>query len=402
VERWLVDADAHGPADPPQVEARRLALRLGAEAPGAADHALPAGEVLVFPRRTPYARALATGRTQLLDAVDRHTSDRLAASAGPGDSRIRSLLHTASFLVVPLRLQGASVGFVACTRGPQLPPFTPADTAAVESLAARAAVALDNARRYEYERRTALAIRTSLLPASGRTFETCRVAHGYRPAGRHDVIGGDWFDVLPRPGGRVGLIVGDAMGHGPEAAVAMIQLRTAARTLAGLDTEPAALLRRLDALAEDTPGASFATCVYAEWDSERRTCTLVTAGHPPPLVREPGRPARPAAVGAGLPLGLGAWHGEPTVLEIDRPTLLLMYSDGLVESRGTDIDAGIARLGAALDAGATGLVPGAQSNQRELDELCGSLLRDAADAAAADGTADDRTLLLAELLPAKD
>ncbi|MEE4544394.1 SpoIIE family protein phosphatase [Streptomyces sp. V4-01] len=396
VERWLVDAGAHGPADPPQVEARRLALRLGAEAPGA-DGALPVGEVLVFPRHTPYARALATGRTQLLDAVDRHTSDRLAASAGPGDSRIRSLLHTASFLVVPLRLQGVAVGFVACTRGPQLPPFTPADTAAVESLAARAAVALDNARRYEYERRTALAIRTSLLPATGRTLDGCRVAHGYRPAGRHDVIGGDWFDVLPRPGGRVGLIVGDAMGHGPEAAVAMIQLRTAARTLAGLDTEPAELLRRLDALAEDTPGASFATCVYAEWDAERHTCTLVAAGHPPPLVREPGRAARPAAVAAGLPLGLGDWHAEPTVLRIERPTLLLMYSDGLVESRGTDIDVGIARLALALDEGASGLVPGAEDDQRELDALCGRLLP----GAAPDGPADDRTLLLAELIPAK-
>ncbi|MEC3994145.1 GAF domain-containing SpoIIE family protein phosphatase [Actinacidiphila sp. DG2A-62] len=420
LERWVADATTGGSHDPPQIEARRLALRLGhdaarrpadggdpsgapgaPDAPGpragsAADGVLPVGEVLVFPRHTPYARALATGRSQLLGAVDRHTSDRLAASAPAGDALIRELLRTTSFLVVPLRLQGAAIGFVACTRGPGLPAFDGADTAAVESLAARAAVALDNARRYEYERRTALAIRTSLLPATDAAYQGCHVAHGYRPAGAHDVIGGDWFDVLPRPDGRVGLIVGDAMGHGPEAAVAMIQLRTAARTLAGLDTDPAELLSRLDALAADTPGASFATCVYAEWDAARHTCTLVAAGHPPPLVRGPGQAARRAVVGAGLPLGLGAWHSEPAVLELHRPTLLLMYSDGLVESRDTDIDAGIERLAGALDAGAAALAPGARGNQGRLEALCERLLHEQ----PLDGAADDRTLLLAELIPA--
>ncbi len=397
LERWVADATTEGSHDPPQIEARRLALRLGHHAGRpSADGVLPAGEVLVFPRHTPYARALATGRSQLLGAVDRHTSDRLAASAPAGDALIRELLRTTSFLVVPLRLQGAAIGFVACTRGPGLPAFDGADTAAVESLAARAAVALDNARRYEYERRTALAIRTSLLPATDAAYEGCHVAHGYRPAGAHDVIGGDWFDVLPRPDGRVGLIVGDAMGHGPEAAVAMIQLRTAARTLAGLDTDPAGLLSRLDALAADTPGASFATCVYAEWDAARHTCTLVAAGHPPPLVRGPGQAARRAVVGAGLPLGLGAWHSEPAVLEIHRPTLLLMYSDGLVESRDTDIDAGIERLAGTLDAGAAALAPGAEGNQGRLEALCEQLLHEQ----PLDGAADDRTLLLAELIPA--
>jgi serine phosphatase RsbU (regulator of sigma subunit) len=395
LERWLVDETAGAPADPPQVEARRLALRMGTQAfeQRDGDPVLPVGEVVVFPRHTPYARALATGHSQVLDAVDAHTSERLAAS-GRGDLRIDDLLRSASFLVVPLLLQGTAIGFIACTRGTPRPPFGLEDTAGVESLAARAAVALDNARRYEHERRTAQAIRRSLLPSTGRSFDGCRVALGYRPAGQTNIIGGDWFGVLPRPGGQVGLIVGDAMGHGPEAAVAMIQLRTAARTLAGLDTTPEELLRHLDTLAADTPGASFATCVYAEWDPEQHTCTLAGAGHPPPLLLEADAPARPTPLGAGLPLGLGAWTGEPTVLKIHQPTLLLLYSDGLVESRHCDIDTGITRLAQALDTAATGWAPGA--GQEALQSLCDRLWHDA----PGDATADDQTLLLAELTPA--
>ncbi|MFF7154670.1 SpoIIE family protein phosphatase [Streptomyces sp. NPDC008139] len=431
LERWLVDESAGTSADPPQIEARRLALRVGAAAAESTEGVLPIDEVLVFPRQTPYARALATGHAQLLDAVDTHTFDRLAAS-GHSDARIHDLLRTASFLVVPIRLQSAVIGFIACTRGPHLPPFGLEDMAGVESLAARAAVALDNARRYEHERRTALAIRRSMLPDTDRTFEGCRVAHDYRPAGPHDIIGGDWFDVLPRPGGRVGLIVGDAMGHGPEAAVAMIQLRTAARTLAALDTDPRELLHRLDALAADTPDATFATCVYAEWDAEQHTCTVVGAGHPPPLIRAPGEAARPVPLGAGLPLGLSAWSAEPSVLEIHQPTLLLLYSDGLIESRRSDIDAGIARLARSLDHGIGERAPGGpvigadgvdraptgpgtdpvgdaaaraaaeaaavaevDVGQEQLQSLCDTLLCDQ----PADATTDDRTVLLAALTP---
>lgn len=301
LERWLREETAYTAADAPQIEARRLALRVGTDAAEDWEGVLPVGEVIVFPRETPYARALTTGHAQLLDAVDPYTSDHLVASGG-GDARIEDLLRMTSFLVVPLHLRGTAVGFVACTRGPDRAPFRPADVVAVEALAARAAIALDNARRYEHERRTALAIRNSLLPGTAHEVEGCRIAHGCLPAGQGNIIGGDWFDVLKRPGDRVSLVVGDAMGHGPESAVAMIQLRTAVRTLAGLDIPPADLVRRLDALAYDTPGASFATCIYAEWDARRHTCTLVGAGHPPPLLRgSDGRTAPVTLTSPGLP-----------------------------------------------------------------------------------------------------
>jgi serine phosphatase RsbU (regulator of sigma subunit) len=188
------------------------------------------------------------------------------------------------------------------------------------------------------------------------------------------------------------------MGHGPESAVAMIQLRTAVRTLAGLDIPAADLVRRLDALASDTPGASFATCIYAEWDAREHTCTLVGAGHPPPLLRGPdGRTGPVALASPGLPLGLGTGSYEATVLTLDEPALLVLYSDGLVESRGVDIDQEITRLARALDAAALEPVA-AGDEQKRLRSMCARLLRSPT---AADG-ADDRTLLLAELTPTKE
>ncbi|MFI9648259.1 PP2C family protein-serine/threonine phosphatase [Streptomyces sp. NPDC052040] len=394
LERWLVEENAYAAGDPPQIEARRLALRVGTEAPAPWEGILPLGEVIVFPRETPYARALATRAPQLLDEVDAHTSERLRALGD--DARIVRLLRTASFLVVPLHLRGAAVGFIVCGRGPDRARFLPDDATDVEALAARACVALDNARRYERERRTALAIRQSLLPGTAHKPDGCHIAHGYVPAGHDTIIGGDWFDVLPRPGGRIGLVVGDAMGHGPESAVAMIQLRTAARTLAGIDITPADLMRRLDALACDTPGASFATCVYAEWDAQERICTLVGAGHPPPLMRSPdGRAAPVTLASPGLPLGLGTGAYEPTVLPVPEPALLLLYSDGMVESRHSDIDEGIARLARLLagtvDAHADVTAPDA------LHTWCERLLHDAS---VTDGP-DDRTVLLASLIPSK-
>ena len=394
LERWLLEENAYHCADPPQIEARRLALRIGADAPEDWEGALPVGEVIVFPRETPYTRCIATRTPQLLDSVDDHTSERLS-TAGGDDVRMDALLRTASFLVVPLHLRGVAAGFIACTRGPDRAPFLPGEAAAVESLAARACVALDNARRYERERRITLAIRQSLLPPTSLVYEGCRIAHGYLPAGQDNIIGGDWFDVLPRPRGRVGLIVGDAMGHGPESAVAMIQLRTAVRTLAGLDITPAELMRRLDALACDTPGASFATCMYAEWDARDQLCTFVGAGHPPPLLRAADGRARPVALASpGLPLGLGMGSYEPTVVRVPEPALLLLYSDGLVESRDTDIEQGITRLARLLDA--DGAEPADTDGPDALEELCRRLLLKTS---TTGGGADDRTLLLAELTP---
>ncbi|MFJ2902059.1 PP2C family protein-serine/threonine phosphatase [Streptomyces sp. NPDC091279] len=393
LERWLLDENAYAEADPPQVEARRLALRVGAQDLQDWERLLPLDRVESFPRESPHARALAERRTQRLDCLDPHTFARLSAS-GPQDPRIQELLRSASFLIVPLRLRDVAVGFVACTRGPERPVFGPGDAVAVERLAARACVALDNARRYERERRTARALRNSLPSGTDRTFKGCRFAHGYLPSGNGNLVGGDWFDALERPDGRVGLIVGDAVGHGPEAAVAMIQLSTAVRTLAQLDLAPVDLMRRLDALAATLPGAALATCMYAEWDPGRQVCTLVGAGHPPPLLRPLLGPTAPVVLtGAGLPLGLGTGGHEVTVVQVEEPLLLGLYTDGLVESRQRDIEQGITRLARALDT-AVERIP-RTTDDTWLPSLCRELLS----SPHAPAAADDRTLLLVELTP---
>ena len=174
--------------------------------------------------------------------------------------------------------------------------------------------------------------------------------------------------MLPRPGGRVGLIVGDAMGHGPEAAVAMIQLRTAARTLAGLDTDPgncSAASTRSPPTPRARPSPPAST---PSGTPERHTCTLVGAGHPPPLLLEPDAPPAPATLAApACPWDSAPGPHEPTVLTIDQPTLLLLYSDGLVECRHHDIDHEISPLARPWTR-AAGRTPGA--SQEALQSLC--------------------------------
>jgi serine phosphatase RsbU (regulator of sigma subunit) len=152
-------------------------------------------------------------------------------------------------------------------------------------------------------------------------------------------------------------------------------------------------MRGLDALAADTPGASFATCVYAEWDLRRRVCTLVSAGHPPPLIRVNGGPAQAVPLSAGLPLGLGDWSGEPVDIQVSEPTLLLLYSDGLVETRDADIDVGIARLARALDD-----IKDVDDAEDGFPGVCDRIM----DSQLTAGTADDLTLLLARLTPTPD
>ena len=216
----------------------------------------------------------------------------------------------------------------------------------MEALAARTAVALDNARRYERERRTALAIRNSLPSGAAEEFGGCRAAHGCLPAGHGNSSAATGPTCSKRPGDRVSLIVGDAMGHGPESAVAMIQLRTAVRTLAALDIPRPTSSGRLDALAGDSPASPSPPASTPSGTPVRRTCTLVGAGPLPPAARPAGPDRAVALTGAGLPLGLGAGSYEETVLSVPDSALLVLYSDGLVESRDADIDHEITRLGA--------------------------------------------------------
>jgi serine phosphatase RsbU (regulator of sigma subunit) len=244
------------------------------------------------------------------------------------------------------------VGCATFGRAGGRPAFGPADVTVAAELASRAAVCLDNARLYERERRTAQALQWGLLPARPKVPAGLQVAHRSIAVGE-SVVGGDWHDVIALPSGRAALIVGDAMGHGPEAAAVMVQLRTAAHTLADLDLPPGEILRRLDKMAAGIAGAPYAaTCICAVIDAAASSCQIAQAGHHPPVLVLPGGATQVLDLPPGLPLGLGAEAsaGAFQVTQVSLPpgATLALYTDGLVESRTRPLDLGMAALRDAL------------------------------------------------------
>jgi serine phosphatase RsbU (regulator of sigma subunit) len=305
--------------------------------------AFPAGETTVYPAWTPYAKCMETGEPILFARMDRSTAESIGREVWQREVVVRLLDHT-SFLVVPLKARGKVLGFVVYTRRRDSLEFDEGDIQLAGELAARAAVCIDNARLFHRERRTALTLQSSLLPREITDPLGVELAHRYLPASDLTGVGGDWYDVIPLPGCRTALVVGDVMGHGTSAAVTMGQLRTAVRTLATLDLSPADVLYRLDQMAQDLDDAQIATCVYATYDPVTRQCVIARAGHVPPILIPPDSRAEVLELPPGLPLGIG---GEPFgVRELTLPddSVLALYTDGLVESRERDIDTGLAAL----------------------------------------------------------
>ena len=317
---------------------RRLAARRADQPADVSDKLMRTGEVLVLGPGTPGSQAMAAGGPVLFDHLDGETAQRLARNGGDktgGDY--------ASYMAMPLIARGVVVGCAIFGRTPASPAFNPGDVALAGELASRAAVCLDNARLYDQERRTAAALQQGLLPGQPHVPDSLEVAHRYLAVGA-SVIGGDWHDIVPLSGGRAALIVGDAMGHGPEAAAVMVQLRTAAHTLADLDLPPAQVLRRLDKMAAEIAAAPFATCIYAVIDPPGGGCEIVQAGHLPLALVPPGGAAVMLDLPPGLPLGLGGESFQATHLTLPPGTTLALYTDGLVESRTQTLDAGLAAL----------------------------------------------------------
>ncbi|MFJ8188727.1 SpoIIE family protein phosphatase [Streptomyces sp. NPDC096094] len=280
-----------------------------------------------------------------------------------------------STLAVPMVAHDTVVGLARFARTKGSEPFGDRDRDLAVELAARAAVCIDNARLYRREHERALILQRSLLPpgdpeASGLDI-ACRYLPGNAATGRPSEVGGDWFDVIELPGHRTALVVGDVMGRGLRAAVAMGELRTAVRTLAQLDIEPAEVLSQLDEIARglgapggvqqatraarrpreaDLSEVYLATCVYAVYDSVTRRCTFANAGHLPPVLVEPGESALMLDVPPGLPLGVGGEPFEEVEVELPEGALLALYTDGLVESRDHPLDEGLqAFVGALTD-----------------------------------------------------
>ena len=169
------------------------------------------------------------------------------------------------------------------------------------------------------------------------------MASRYLPVGA-SFVGGDWHDIVALPGGKAALIVGDVMGHGPEAAAAMVQLRTAAHILADLGLPPGELLRRLDQMAAAMPGPPYATCICAVIDPPQNSCVVAKAGHPPPVLALPGGATRVLDLPAGLPLGLTGGPFQDSQANLPPGATLALYTDGLVESRNRPLGDGLAAL----------------------------------------------------------
>jgi GAF domain-containing protein len=372
IERLLAADEVASPRAGLGAAVRRLAARLSGPVEAATGAALPAGEVVVLDADSLRSQAMATGKPVL----------------SSGGAKI--VVGCTSFLTMPLIARGAVVGCAVFGRTAASPAFNPGDVALADVLASHAAVGIDNARLYDRERRAALALQRGLLPGQPDIPAGIAVAHSYLPVGDH-VVGGDWHDIVPLPDGRAALIVGDAMGHGPEAAAVMVQLRTAAHTLAELGLPPGQVLRKLDAMAAgmDTAGmdagtaAPFATCVYAVIDPSGGASGIVQAGHLPPVLVLPDGETEVLDLPPGLPLGLGTGSFEATQFSLIPGATLALYTDGLVESRSRPIDDGLAALRDALSSALTG--PGST-----LDDACRTVTQ-----LLCEHGEDDITLMLA-------
>ncbi|MFD8206498.1 SpoIIE family protein phosphatase [Streptomyces sp. NPDC059695] len=269
-----------------------------------------------------------------------------------------------SLLTVPLLARGVVLGMANFWRADTPEPFGEEDLSFAEELAARAAVAIDNARRFTREHAMAVTLQRSLLPRVLPDQSAVEVSYRYLPAKAG--VGGDWFDVIPLPGARVALVVGDVVGHGLHAAATMGRLRTAVHNFSTLDVPPDELLGHLDELtgriddreSEGTDGEgrrrdegiTGATCLYAIYDPASGHCTVASAGHPgPALVSPDGRVEFPE-LSPGLPLGLGLGDApfESTELVLPEGSKLVLFTDGLLEDHGRDMDTGLGLLRSTL------------------------------------------------------
>lgn len=303
------------------------------EAVNAAD---ATGEVARYDANRLITQCVHQARPVHVPRVDAETLLRIARDPSAAELLGRAGVH--SYMAVPLIARGNVLGALSLGRARNPLPFDEDDLMLASELAARAAVCIDNARWYRHERHTALALQRSLLPQKPPDQDGLRIAYRYRPAGTASEIGGDWFDVLPLREGKTALVVGDVMGSGVNAAAAMGQLRTATKTLTKLDLAPAEILRHLDEITGSLE-SSFATCVFAVYDPVTGDCELSSAGHLPPALVRPDGTAEFVSTPQGVPLGVGGVEFGTTRLRLEPGSRLVLYTDGLVETRKDPIDA---------------------------------------------------------------
>ncbi|MGX1669465.1 SpoIIE family protein phosphatase [Streptomyces sp. NPDC055400] len=354
---WLTDA---GPASATPV-LRRAGMSSVRE--GCPEAVARIGERADF-LPPPHDADLLVNGEPILIPVLAPSEDLWVAEQSERAAKIREFgLH--SLICVPMRARNTALGLTTFVRSLNTISFQPDDVLLAQDLVARAALCVDNARRYTREHTAAITLQRSLLPHALTGGTALEVASSYLPADPTDGVGGDWFDVIPLSGARAALVVGDVVGHGITAAAAMGRIRTAVQTLADMELPPDELLAHLDdlvlRLSEEQPvgeGAEAAnrsstaflgaTCLYAVYDPVTRRCTMARAGHPPPVVVGPDGHVSFPEPPAGPPLGLGGVAFEATEIELAENSLLGLYTNGLIEGVDHDMELGMSRLGDVL------------------------------------------------------
>ncbi|MFD7838478.1 SpoIIE family protein phosphatase [Streptomyces sp. NPDC059761] len=356
----------------------------------------PVGDIIRFVVPTaPMAAALDAGHAVLAPDLNAAMGWRAQDEAGTRQA-LEYGLH--SLISVPLQARGVVLGMANFWRAADTPEaFDEEDLSFAEELGARAAVSIDNARRYTREHATAVALQRSLLPRVLPDQTAVDVAFRYLPAKAG--VGGDWFDVIPLAGARVALVVGDVVGHGVHAAATMGRLRTAVHNFSSLDMPPDELLGHLDELihridqnesggagdpaegAGEAAGVTGATCLYAVYDPVSGVCAMASAGHPGPALVRPDGTVEFPQLPTGLPLGVGGMPFEAVELRLPESSRLVMFTDGLLEDRDRDFDTGLGMLAETLSR------PG-----RSPDQACADVLA----ALLFPAPSDDIALLVAD------
>ncbi|MER6445639.1 serine/threonine protein phosphatase [Streptomyces venezuelae] len=247
-------------------------------------------------------------------------------------------------VLAPLRGRRRVIGAAVFLRSPERPAFEQNDLLVAAQLATHTALGIDKAVLYGREAYIADELQRTMLPDSLPQPTGVRLASRYLPAAETARVGGDWYDAIPLPGSRVALVVGDVMGHSMTSAAIMGQLRTTAQTLAQLDLPPAEVLHHLDEQAQRLGSDRMATCLYAVYDPVAHRITIANAGHPPPVLLHLGGRAEVLRVPPGAPIGVGGVDFEAVELDAPAGGTLLLYTDGLVESRLRDVWTGIEQL----------------------------------------------------------
>lgn len=310
------------------------------------------------PDLTPAADVLNRRRPSFISSADEY-QQRYPATAD-----VLSVCGKQAWAYLPLVVSGRVMGLcVVSFDRPRL--LTDAERALLTTLSGLIAQALERARLFDAEHARSQELQRALLPRQLPELPAVSAAAKYLPAGRGMDVGGDWYDVIPLSADRVALVIGDVMGHGLPEAVIMGRVRTALQTLSDLELPPDEVLAHLNDLVCGLGDDSFVTCLYAIYDPTTSSCAVARAGHPPPAVVCPDGTVQFAQADGDPPLGVAKPPFEVAELRVPDGALLVLYTDGLIDSTSCDPAVGMDRM--------AGLLRGLQAEG--LDRMCDSLTR---------------------------